>query len=325
MSRLPAGNYAIILTPLDETGALDLNGLAAELEYVIAKKVRGAVVLGSNGEGPFLTGAEKARVIKRAGEVAKGRITLVAGSITMGTNESLEYAALAKSAGFDSILAAIPQYFHLDFADVKRHYEKLAAESPVEITLYYVPECTGLVLSPEQIAELCGIPGVDSMKLTVMNREFISKTMELCWEKDCQVFLGTSLLLFEAMKLDAKGAFCPLCMIAADDMNELFRLITEKKWTEAFEIQEKVRRAGATLFSGQDAPYDQVKDGFIAIYNAPFLSQVINHLRVAHNVLKEVLRLKGIPITNQVRLPYLRVDQQKSQWAKRVLKDFNWL
>ena len=325
MSRLPAGNYAIILTPFTDSGELDLKGLAAELEFAISKKVTGAVLLGSNGEGPYLTGEEKARVIKTAGEVGKGKITLVAGAITMGTAESLEYARLAKDSGFASILAAIPQYFHLDFADVKRHYQQLAANSPVEVTLYYVPECTGLVLQPEQVAELAAIPGVDSMKLTVLNREFVSKTLELCWDLNCQVFLGTSLLLFEAMKLDAKGAFCPMCLIAADDMNELFRLCSAKKWTEAFEIQEKVRRGGTTLFSGIDANYDTIKEGFIAIYNAPFLSQVMSHNKVGYNILKEALRLKGIPIANNVRLPYQKVDAQKSEWIKRVLSDFGWL
>lgn len=325
MSKLPAGNYAIILTPFDNDGELDLNGLAAELEYAIAKKVPGAVVLGSNGEGPYLTGEEKARVIKRTGEVGKGRIALVAGAITMGTRESLEYAKLAKAAGFDSVLAAIPQYFQLGFDDVKRHYEGLAEKSPVEVTLYYVPDCAGLVLQPEQVAELAGIPGVDSMKLTVMNREFVSKTLELCWEKSCRVFIGTSLLLFEAMKLDAKGAFCPMCLIAADDMNELFRLIQAQKWTEAFELQEKIRRGGTALFSGLDANYETIKNGFMAIYNAPFLSQVMGHTKVAHNTLKEALRLKGIPITNNVRLPYQRIDDRKSEWVKKVLKDFGWL
>ena len=325
MSKLPAGNYAIILTPFSDNGEVDLKGLAAELEFAISKKVTGAVLLGSNGEGPYLTGEEKAKVIKTAGEVGKGRITLVAGAITMGTAESLEYARLAKAAGFASILAAIPQYFHLDFADVKRHYEHLAADSPVEVTLYYVPDCTGLVLQPEQVAELAAIPGVDSMKLTVMNREFVSKTIELCWDLNCQVFIGTSLLLFEAMKLDAKGAFCPMCLIAADDMNELFRLCSAKNWTEAFEIQEKVRRGGTTLFSGIDAGYETIKNGFMAIYNAPFHSQVMSHTKVAHNTLKEVLRLKGIPITNHVRLPYQKVDAQKSEWIKRVLSDFGWL
>ena len=325
MSKLPVGNYAIILTPFTNDDALDLKGLTAELEYAVAQKLQGVVVLGSNGEGPFLTAAEKAAVIKCTGEVCKGKIALVAGSITMGTRESVEYAHLARSAGFDSVLSAIPVYFQLDLEDVKRHYSNLARQAGIEITLYHVPDCSGLVLRPEQAAEIMAIPGVDSMKLTVMNREFINRILELSWELDCKVFIGTSLLMFEAMKLEARGPFCPMCLIAPDEVNALVKLIGEKKWQEAFDIQEKIRRGGTTLFSGLDVNYDAIKNGFMAIYNAPFHSALMSHTKAAHHILKEALRLKGIPITNRVRLPYQSVDEKKSEWIKKVLSDFGWL
>jgi len=325
MSKLPAGNYGIILTPFSNDGELDLKGLSAELEYAIAKKLHGAVVLGSNGEGPFLTAAEKAAVIKRAGEVCKGRIALVAGAITVGTREALEYAGLAKAAGFDSLLTALPVYFNLDFEDVKRHYAYLAEHAGIEITFYHVPACSGLVLRPEQVAEVVSIPGVDSIKLTVMNREFISKTIELCWGLNCQFFIGTGLLAYEAMKLDAKGPFCPMCLIAPDDFRAMFNFISEKKWREAFELQEKIRLGGVALFAGVEADYESMKNGFMAICNAPFHSEVTSHTRAAHQLVKEALRLKGIPITNNVRLPYQRADEKKSAWVKKVLTDFGWL
>jgi len=325
MSKLPPGNYAIILTPFKDDGELDLNGLGAELDYAISKKLQGVVVLGSNGEGPFLTAEEKARVIKAAGEVCAGKIALVAGAIAMGTKEALEYAQLAKSANCDSVLAALPQYFNLNLEDVKRHYNYLARNAKLEITLYYVPDCSGLSLRPDQLAQIAAIPGVDSMKLTVFNREFISKTLELCWELNCRVFIGTGLIAYEAMQLDAQGPFCPMCLIAPDDFSRLFSLIREKKWEEAFAVQEKIRGGGVALFAGIDANYDAVKNGFMSIYNTPYHSQVMSHTRAAHHILKEALRLKGLPITNNVRLPYQRIDEQKAQWVKKVMADFGWL
>ena len=325
MSNLPEGCYGIILTPFSEEGELDLNGLSQELEYAIAKKLQGVVVLGSNGEGPYLTQEEKIKILKRTGEVAKGKIALVAGAISYGTKETLEYAQIAKSAGFDSIMSALPIYFHLDFEEVKRHYQVLSQQAGLEVTLYYVPECSGLLLTPEQVAELCKIQRVDSLKLTVFNRWFISRVMELCWNIDCRVFIGTSLLAYEGMQLDASGAFCPICLIAPEDMNNLFNLIKDKRWTQAFEIQEKIRRGGVALFAGLNMDYEVVKNGFMAIYNSAFQSMILSHTRAAHHILKEALRLKGLPITNQVRLPYQRVDEARSEWVKKVLKDFGWL
>ena len=325
MTNLPSGLYAIILTPFKENGELDLAGLEAELEYAIEKKIHGAVVLGSNGEAPYLTCEEKKQVIKRTSEVARGKMALVAGAIAMGTREALEYAQLAKECGFDAVMVALPVYFHLDFEDVKRHYQYLAENSGIEITLYYVPECSGLVLQPEQIAELVSIPGINSMKLTSFNREFINQTFELCWEKDHDLFIGTSLLTYEGMKMGAQGCFCPIPLIAPEDMHQLFNLIQEKKWEQAFEVQEKIRLGGVSLFAGlENVDYETIKNGFMAIYNAPY-SSPLSHTRVAHHILKEALRLKGLPITNQVRLPYQRVDEKKSDWIKKLLEDFGWL
>jgi dihydrodipicolinate synthase/N-acetylneuraminate lyase len=325
MSRLPAGNYAIILTPFTEQGELDLKSLCSELEYAIAKKLTGVVVLGSNGEGPYLTAEEKARVIKKTGEICKGKIALVAGAIAAGTREAMEYAALARAAGFDSILTALPVYFHLEFEDVKRHYSHLAKQAGIEITFYHVPDCSGLELRPEQVAEIVAIPGVDSIKLTVMNREFISKTIELCWGLDCQFFIGTGLLVYEAMKLDAKGPFCPMCLIAPEDYRAMYDFIMARKWQEAFDLQEKLRLGGVALFAGIEADYETMKNGFMAIYNSPFHSQVMSHTRAAHHLVKEALRLKGIIATSKVRLPYAGVDERKSAWVRKVLADFGWL
>ncbi len=325
MSNLPEGLYAIILTPFREDGELDLDGLASELEYAISKKIHGAVVLGSNGEGPYLTCDEKKQVLKRTAEVAKGKIALVAGAITMGTKEALEYAHLAKELGFDSIMVAIPIYFHLDFEDVKRHYQYLAENAGIEITFYYVPECSGLSLKPEQIAEIVSIEGINSMKFTVFNREIINRTFELCWDIDCRLFIGTGLLAYEGMKMGACGPFCPMCLIAPEDMHQLFEHIKNKEWERAFEVQEKIRAGGCALFSGlTNIDYETIKNGFMAIYNAP-PSSPISHTRVAHHILKEALRLKGVPITNQVRLPYRSITPELSEWVKKLLSNFGWL
>ncbi len=325
MSRLPDGNYAIILTPLTENRELDLNGLEAELEYALSKKVAGVVVLGSNGEGPYFTDREKAMVVKKAGETVKGKAALVAGCIAVGTQPALEFSRMAKGAGCDSVLAALPAYFGLDFPEALRHYRYLAEHAGLEITLYYVPDNTGLSLKPEEIAELVSIRGVDSMKLTRFHRDFMLQTTQLCAGKECKVFIGTSLLLFEGSKMDGKGSFCPINLVAPEEVTELFSLCQNQRWEAAFALQEKIRRGGAALISGRELDYDLAKNGFMDGFNAPSASAVIHHPKPAHHLLKEALRLKGIPISNQVRLPYDRVTPQQSEWVKKALKDFGWL
>lgn len=324
MSRLPEGNYAIILLPLTEDRELDLKGLSAEIEYAISRKLSG-IVFGSNSEFPYLTPEEKAKVIKHSAELIKGRIALVAGIMSFGTKEALEFAQMAKSAGCDSVMVTLPIYYDLDFESVKRHYDYLARNAGLEITFYYVPDCSGLALRPEDIAELVSIPGINSMKLTVINREFVNKTIQLCWDKDCRIFIGTGLLLYEGLQLDAKGCFCPLNLIAPEDTNAVIEMFSNRKLEQAFQIQEKIRSAGVNLSTGLDTDYETAKNAFMAIYNAPYSSALIRNMRPPYPILKEALRLKGIPISTQVRLPYQRIREKQSEWVKKVLKDHGWL
>ena len=95
------------------------------------------------------------------------------------------------------------------------------------------------------------------MKLTVFHRDFIHQTIQLCWERDCQGYIGTSLLLFEGMKMDAKGSFCPMSLIAPEDMQSLFQLFRDRKLEEAFAVQEKVRRGGCTQWVSYSAPFNE--------------------------------------------------------------------
>jgi dihydrodipicolinate synthase/N-acetylneuraminate lyase len=114
-------------------------------------------------------------------------------------------------------------------------------------------------------------------------------------------------------------------LVAADDMQSLYGLTRERKLGEAFAVQEKIRRGGCALFSGLDADPEIIKNGFMAIFNAPSASEIIHHTKPAHHLVKEALRLKGLPMTNQVRLPYARANAKQSSWLKKLLADFGWL
>ena len=85
MEKRYQGVYPVVFTPLTTDGAVDVPALQRIVEYLIEKGVHGLLILGSNGESPFLTDGERRQVITATVEACDGRVPVVVGTTHMGT------------------------------------------------------------------------------------------------------------------------------------------------------------------------------------------------------------------------------------------------
>ena len=74
-------------------GEIDYASFEALIEYQLKAGVHGFVVYGTTGESPTLTTDEKLSLVRKAKEVVKGRVPLIAG---VGSNCTRSSIALAK-------------------------------------------------------------------------------------------------------------------------------------------------------------------------------------------------------------------------------------
>jgi 4-hydroxy-tetrahydrodipicolinate synthase len=145
------GIFVVMLSALRD-GKIDDNAMRHMTDHFIAEGAHGLVVLGSNGENPYLSDEEKMQVIDVVTDQAAGRVPVVAGTSYMGTDQTIALTKHARDAGAAAAMIALPIYYKLDFADVKRHYERIADEVGLPIFYYNFPDATGLKLSPAEIA-----------------------------------------------------------------------------------------------------------------------------------------------------------------------------
>ena len=75
-----AGLIPPMISPLTESGAVDRPGIARLVNHMIDGGVTGAFVLGSCGEGPWLTLEQGQTVIEQTVEAAGGRVLVLAGA-----------------------------------------------------------------------------------------------------------------------------------------------------------------------------------------------------------------------------------------------------
>lgn len=104
MNAKPLSTYAISITPFDEAQALDEAAFRGHLRRLAASGIGVYVCGGGSGEAFTLTSAEQRRVLEIAAEELRGKVEMRAmGREPRTPAEMLEFAAMAKDAGFETI------------------------------------------------------------------------------------------------------------------------------------------------------------------------------------------------------------------------------
>ncbi len=317
------GVFGVVPTPLTEKGEVDDKGLAHLIQHCRESGLHAAVVLGSNGEFPYFTTEEKLRVLAVAAEAAQGKLPLIAGASAFATREAVLLARAAREAGYRAVLSALNVYFSVGLGEVKAHFEALAGEGGLPVIFYYFPEVTGLMLAPDEIAELAALPGIHGAKLTVMSNSFIKRVIKLTRTHLWAVFAGSSFLMEDTIKMGGAGVICPIPLIAPRDCLDLYHAMGKGKFSEAQELQDKLLGA-LPLFTEIDMPGKTAGAYFKAMQMKPYLGP---RDRPASTVamVKEALRLQGHPITSVVRGPIPQITQERSRLVKKTLKEQGWL
>jgi 4-hydroxy-tetrahydrodipicolinate synthase len=156
------GLYVPLITPFTEEGDLAADALEKLAHAVIDDGAAGLVALGTTGESPALTAAERRAVLNICARVCRERgATLIAGA---GSNDTASSArALRDLAAWPEVAAAltvVPYYTRPSQDGVIAHFARVAADSPVPVLVYNIPYRTGTSLSTETLRELAAIPGI---------------------------------------------------------------------------------------------------------------------------------------------------------------------
>jgi 4-hydroxy-tetrahydrodipicolinate synthase len=148
------GTIADLPTPLDATGALDLEAFANLCELQIAAAAPAIVVCETAGEASTLSPFEQNTLIRTAVEVARGRIRVVAGVTSNATNKAIALARQAEAAGADAILSVVPYYNKPMQAGIEAHFLAIADSTELSIILHDVPARTNRELADATIWRL---------------------------------------------------------------------------------------------------------------------------------------------------------------------------
>ena len=108
-----SGVYAAALTPLKADYTLDLDSVPVYLDFLAKRGCHGALMLGTTGEGPSFSPAERLELFRAALEIRETHpgFRLLAGTGTPSLAETSDLNRAAFELGFDGVVCLPPFYY----------------------------------------------------------------------------------------------------------------------------------------------------------------------------------------------------------------------
>ncbi len=137
------------------------------LAYLKANGADGVVVLGTTGEFPSFSVAERKKVAETAFKHRNG-LNIIVSPGTANFPETLELSLHAEANGADGLLVVPPFYYkHPRLDGLTKYFSMLFEQVKISINLYHIPFATGVPISHELMHAMEKYPNLTGIKDSV--------------------------------------------------------------------------------------------------------------------------------------------------------------
>jgi 4-hydroxy-2-oxoglutarate aldolase len=250
-----SGVLTPIPTPFDERGEIDISRLRAALARWLATPLTGFVVLGSNGEAPFVDEDESDRMIAAARDGVPASRTFITGTGRESTRAAVRATRRAAALGADAVLVRTPGFFKAQMtADAfVRHYTTVADASPVPVLLYNFTAVTGVTLPVEAVSQLAAHPNIVGMKESAADITRLTNLLSAV-PPEFKLLAGSASTFHAALGLGAVGGILALASVLPFACSRLFELTKTGKAEEARALEQQLLPIGKLLGSKYGVP-----------------------------------------------------------------------
>ncbi len=265
-----SGIFPPISTPFDRAGELAHTALSANLERWNEYDLAGYVVLGSNGEAPYLSEDEKLRVLETArGAIPPGK-RMIAGTGCESTRATIRMTREAARLGADAAIVLTPAYYQPEMTGdvLVRHFWAVADESPIPVLLYNVPKFTGVDMDAATVARASQHANVIGIKDSSGNVAKLAEIVRLA-RPGFQVLVGTASVLFAGLAVGAVGGVVALSLVAPQQAIDIWQLHQAGRWDEAAALQRRMLPVNAAVTTRFGVPGLKAALDMLGYYGGP--------------------------------------------------------
>ena len=234
---------------------VDEAAMRANVARWMGTRVRGVVVLGSNGEAPLLDEDESDAAIAAARDAVPADRLCLAGTGRESTVAAVRAAKRAAALGADAVLVRTPAYFRtlLTARALTDHYRAVADAAPVPVILYNFTALTGVTLPVESVARLAEHPNVVGMKESGSDLRFLSALIDSTPD-DFAVMAGSAPVFFASLLVGAAGGILALASAVPDLCVELHDRVRAGRLDDARALQRRLTPLAGLVTSTYGVP-----------------------------------------------------------------------
>ena len=225
-----------LFTPFKD-GKLDEAAFAATVRRQVEAGIHFLVPLGTTGETPCLSVAERQRVLALARENAPGKALLVGG----GTNSlTATLESMAQLPDADAYLIVVPYYNKPNQAGLYEYFKAVAGSTEKPVVIYNVPGRTGANIQAETTLRLAEeIPNIIAVKEASGNYKQISEIIR-CKPAGFSVLSGNDDETLSLMATGADGVVSVASNIAPREMVQLVEALQKDDMPTARELHYRL-------------------------------------------------------------------------------------
>ena len=233
-----------LFTPFRD-GKVDEAAMAATVRRQVEAGIHFLVPLGTTGETPCLSVAERQRVLEITRENAPGKTLLVGG----GTNSlTATLESMAQLPGADAYLIVVPYYNKPNQTGLYEYYKAVAGSTDKPIVIYNVPGRTGDNITAETTLRLAEeIPNIIAIKEASGNYKQISEIIR-CKPEGFSVLSGNDDETLSLMATGADGVVSVASNVAPKEMVALVEALQQDDMVKARELHYRLMPLFKNLF-----------------------------------------------------------------------------
>ncbi|MBZ0302254.1 MAG: dihydrodipicolinate synthase family protein [Anaerolineae bacterium] len=230
-----------MITPLTPDGQIDGEGVDRLVHHLLVNGCGGVFVLGSSGEGPWLSAAQRETLIGRTVQAVAGRVPVLVGALEPSTVRTLEVLPMIEDLGADAVVVASPYYFGADESAQLWHFERVAQASKLPVVLYNIPPTTHNPVAVRTIQQALQFDPIIALKDSAGNMDDFKAFLALREQRpEFRVFQGAEKLSNESLLAGADGLVPGLGNLVPKGFVQLVEAVRAGNEAEARAIQAQI-------------------------------------------------------------------------------------
>ncbi|MBN2132337.1 MAG: dihydrodipicolinate synthase family protein [Sedimentisphaerales bacterium] len=244
-----------MVTPLTDTGRLDVPGMETLIEHMLVGGVAGLFVLGTTGEAASVPSELRKELIERTCRQVDGRAPVFVGITDTSLAAVAELGRCAADSGADAVVLAPPFYYPITQQELYQFVVACVDRLALPLFVYNIPPNTRVDFAPETVERLIQLPQIHGLKDSSHNLDYLERICQIAKQRsDWTVLVGPEELLLQARRLGAHGGVCGGANLFPRIYVRLSEIACTGPEDEVQRLDSQVRWLCRTIYALEDHP-----------------------------------------------------------------------